>query len=204
MTSSDAKRIAAIRDLLDTAQKSINSARKLILALDGADAEALKTDLSYINAESLNAYKSGDEKIVEGVFTGESMLGSDKNAYPVPQNYASKSHLVQGSKLKAIIAADGKITYKIIEEIPYETKIGIIAANRDKFQVIADGKAYNILMASVTYLKAEIGDMVSVRVPAGKEATYAALDAVIPKEEAAKQEESEKEVKPAKVKKSTK
>lgn len=93
------------------------------------------------------------------------MLGSDGNTYPVPQNYASKSHLVQGSKLKAIIAGDGKIVYKIIEEIPYETKIGIIATNRDKFQVIADGKAYNILMASVTYLKASIGDTVSLRVP---------------------------------------
>ena len=183
MTSSDAKRIAAIRDLLDTAQKSIHSARKLLLSLVGMEGENLKTDLGYLNPASLSSYKSGNEKIVEGVFTGESMLGSDGNTYPVPQNYASKSHLVQGSKLKAIIAQDGKIVYKIIEEIPYETKIGIIAANRDKFQVIADGKAYNILMASVTYLKAAIGDTVSLRVPQGKEATYAALDTLIPKEE---------------------
>lgn len=111
------------------------------------------------------------------------MLGSDGNTYPVPQNYASKSHLVQGSKLKAIIGGDGKIVYKIIEEMPYETKIGLIAANRDKFQVVSDGKAYNLLMASVTYLKAQIGDTVTLRVPKGKEATYAALEAIIPKEE---------------------
>lgn len=38
-------------------------------------------------------------------------------------------------------------------------------------------------MASVTYLKAQIGDTVTLRVPKGKEATYAALEAVIPKEE---------------------
>lgn len=148
----DQKKIAAVRDLLDAAQKSITSARKILITM--SDGEGAKRELEYLDASSLHSYKSGTEKIVEGVFTGESMLGSDGNTYPVPQNYASKSHLVQGSKLKAIIGDDGKITYKIIEEMPHETKVGLIAANRDKFQVIADGKAYNVLMASVTYLKA--------------------------------------------------
>ncbi len=93
------------------------------------------------------------------------MLGSDGAIYPVPQNYASKSHLVQGSKLKAIIGSDGKITYKIIEEIPYDTVIGLLTMNRDKYQVVSENKTYNVLMASVTFLKAEIGDTVSVRIP---------------------------------------
>lgn len=177
----DQKKIIAVRDLLDAAQKSITSARKILATMTNPD--GAKRELEYLNASNLNSYKSGSEKIVEGVFTGESMLGSDGNTYPVPQNYASKSHLVQGSKLKAIISEDGKIVYKIIEEMPYETKVGLIAANRDKFQVIADGKAYNLLMASVTYLKAGIGDTVSLRVPKGKEATYAALEALIPKDE---------------------
>lgn len=65
MTSSDAKRVAAIRDLLDTAQKSIHSARKLLLSLDGMDGEALKADLGYLSPSSLSSYKSGNEKIVE-------------------------------------------------------------------------------------------------------------------------------------------
>lgn len=177
----DQKKIIAVRDLLDAAQKSITSARKILATMTNPD--GAKRELEYLNASNLNSYKSGSEKIIEGVFTGESMLGSDGNTYPVPQNYASKSHLVQGSKLKAIISEDGKIVYKIIEEMPYETKVGLIAANRDKFQVIADGKAYNLLMASVTYLKAGIGDTVSLRVPKGKEATYAALEALIPKDE---------------------
>ena len=178
----DQKKLAAVRDLLDAAQKSVHSAKKILLSM--SDGEVSGRELDYIDASGLHAYKSGDEKIVEGVFTGESMLGSDGNTYPVPQNYASKSHLVQGSKLKSIIGSDGKIIYKIIEEMPYETKIGLLAANRDKYQVVADGKAYNVLMASVTFLKAQIGDSVSIRVPKGKEATYAAVEAVIPKETA--------------------
>jgi hypothetical protein len=46
-------------------------------------------------------------------------------------------------------------------------------------------------MASITFLKAEIGDSVSIRVPKGKEATYAALEAVLPKEAAAEESTQE-------------
>lgn len=176
----DQKKLAAIRDLLESAGKSVAAARKILATLAGEAGEA--ESLEYINASGLSNYKSGSDKIVEGVFTGESMLGSDGAIYPVPQNYASKSHLVQGSKLKAIIALDGKITYKIIEEIPYDTVVGLLTMNRDKYQVVCENKTYNVLMASVTFLKAEIGDSVSVRIPKGKEATYAAVDAIIPKD----------------------
>lgn len=103
--------------------------------------------------------------MVEGVFTGEAMLGSDGNIYPVPQNYASKSLLVQGSKLKAIINPVGKIVYKIIGEIPYETKVGIITKNGEKYQIATDEKTYNVLLAAITFHKCSVGDTVSLRVP---------------------------------------
>jgi hypothetical protein len=38
------------------------------------------------------------------------------------------------------------------------------------------------LTAAVTHFKAEIGDSISIIVPAGKQATFAAIEAVIPKE----------------------
>ncbi len=174
----DSKKIAAIRDLIESAQKSITTARKILSTMgDETESPDMEIDLS-----GLQSYKSGPNKIVEGVFTGEAMLGSDGNMYPVPQNYASKSHLVQGSKLKATMSADGKITYKIIEEIPHDTQVGLITMNRDKYQVVSEGKTYNVLTASITFLKANIGDSVSLRLPHGKEATYATLEAVIPKE----------------------
>lgn len=52
------------------------------------DEISLKTD-------GLSAYNDGDLHIIEGVFTGDAMLGSDGNTYPIPHNYASKSMLVQ-------------------------------------------------------------------------------------------------------------
>lgn len=173
------KKLIAIKDFLDSAQKSVIAAKKILSTMtDNAD---LKKELDFLDTGGLASYSSGDEKIIEGVFTGEAMLGSDGNIYPVPQNYASKSKLVQGSKLKAIIQGDGKITYKIIEEIEHETKIGILTKNKDRYQVIADGKTYNTLLAAVTFIKGEIGDSVSIRIPKGKDATYAAVEAIIPK-----------------------
>ena len=172
----DQKKLVAIRDLLESAGKSVATARKLLAGMVGDDTGNVELDTS-----GLTSYKSGAEKIIEGVFTGESMLGADGNIYPVPQNYASKSHLVQGSKLKAIIGADGKIIYKIIEEIPYDTLVGLLTMNQDKYQVVSEEKAYNVLMASVTFLKASIGDTISFRIPKGKDATFAAVEAVIPK-----------------------
>lgn len=174
----DTKKVLALRDLIDSAQRSITAAKKILATMESGSAEQHDD----IDLQGLMSYKSGSDKIVEGVFTGDAMLWSDGNMYPIPQNYASKSHLVQGSKLKATITGDGKILYKIIEEIEYENKIGLVTSSHDKYQVVSEWKTYNVLTASITFLKVSIGDTVSIRLPKGKEATYATLDAVLPKE----------------------
>ena len=40
--------------------------------------------------------KAADGRVVEGVFDGQNMVGSDGKIYSVPPNYASKSKLVEG------------------------------------------------------------------------------------------------------------
>ncbi len=171
------KKAQAAWDLLESAEKSVAAAKRLLAEISGGALKARRPDL---DTSALHSYSSGDEKVVEGVFTGDAMLGVDKRIYPVPANYASKSHIVQGTKMKARIEPDGKITYKIIEEMPFETRAGILVKDRDRWQVACGDKVFNVLMASVTYLRGNVGDQVSVRVPAGKEATYACLEAVLP------------------------
>ncbi|GAB0174799.1 MAG: hypothetical protein HHAS10_06780 [Candidatus Altimarinota bacterium] len=173
----DEKNIKTLRDLIQSAQISINSAKKILNSLLGEDYE----DGFETSMEGLSTYTQGEDKVIEGVFTGESMLGSDGNIYPVPQNYASKSLLVQGSKLKAIIQPSGKIVYKIIGEIPFESKIGIVTKNGEKYQITTDTKTYNVLLAAVTFHHCSIGDTVSIRIPEGKDATYAVIEAIVPK-----------------------
>jgi hypothetical protein len=168
--------IRNLKDLINSAQNSINSAKKILAWLLPEDTDWVDMDTYW-----LSMYSSGDEKIVEWVFTGESMLWPDGNTYPVPQNYASKSLLVQWSKLKAIIEPSGKIRYKIIEEIPFEIQKWIITKNWEKYQITTERKTYNVLVAAITFHKCEIGDTVTIRIPEWKEATYAVIETVIPK-----------------------
>ena len=174
----DQNKIKAIRDLINTAQSSINSAKTILNSLLIGDEN---TEDYVFDTVGLSQYESEWAQIVEWVFTGENMLWIDGNTYPVPQNYASKSLLVQWSKLKASIEPNGKIKYKIISEIPYTTAIWVIAKNGEKYQIVTETRSYNVLVAAITFHKCEIWDTVTIRIPEWKEATYAVIEAIIPK-----------------------
>lgn len=174
------KKIAAIKDFIESAEKSIKSAKKIlkeILDENNIDLEA-SIDLE---TTGLHSYKSGNDKIIEGVFTGEEMLWSDGHKYPVPVNYASKSKLVQWDKLKLTIDGSGKMMYKQILPIERELKVWLLTKDQWRYQVIVEWNTYNLLTAAVTHFKAEIWDSITIILPAGKPATFAAIEAVIPK-----------------------
>lgn len=174
----DDQKIKALRDLIHSAQNSISSAKKILNSLLWEESDT-PLDLS---TEGLSSYQHWEEKIIEWVFTWESMLGSDGNIYPVPHNYSSKSLLVQWSKLKAIVQTSGKILYKIIGEIPYESKIGIVTKNGEKYSITTESKTYNVLLAAVTFHHCDVGDTVSIRIPEWKDATYAVIESIVPKQ----------------------
>ena len=173
------QKIQAIFDFIEAAEKSINAAKKILLTIE--DEKSLKSEMEF-ETNWLYAYKDKNVKIVEWVFTWEAMLGSDSNIYPVPQNYASKSMMVQWSKLKAIIADNWKITYKIMQEIPYKTITGLLAKDWDNFIAISWDKSYKLLVAPVTYMKANVWDKLAIRIPEERDATHAAIEAVIHEE----------------------
>lgn len=72
--------------------------------------------------------------------------------------------------------------YKQILPIERDTKVGLLTKDQGKYQVVADGVAYNVLTAAVTHFKGEIGDSISILLPKGKKATFGAIEMVIPKE----------------------
>jgi hypothetical protein len=118
-------------------------------------------------------------KIVEGVFDGQNMVGSDAKTYPVPANYASKSKLVQGDILKLTIAEDGAFLYKQIGPIPRKQIVGMLTQKDGHYVVTVGDKEYRVLLASVTYFKAKPGDQVSINVPEDGNAEWAALEAAL-------------------------
>jgi len=168
--------LQALQELLSTAERSLHHAKNLMVQITGK-----KTiDTEEPDIAGLHAYKHGNAKVIEWVFTGKDMLGADKKSYPVPANYASKSKIVEGSKLKMTIKADGSYQYKIINEVEYDTTTGTLIKDAEHFMVISQQGIYQVLPASVTYLQAHIGDRVAIRIPRDKKATYATIDTIVP------------------------
>src|SRR3954465_8811152 len=164
------KQIKRLRSLIQEAETNLAAATELLLSLVGDD-------------EMVSPVVRDDNlgKVIEGVFDGQNMVGSDGKTYPVPANYASKSKLVQGDILKLTIADDGAFMYKQIGPIPRRQVVGVLQQKDGHYFVDVDSKQYRVLLASVTYFKAKPGDQVSVNVPEDPtvETEWAALEAAL-------------------------
>lgn len=169
--------LALIVQMIEAAEKNIQSAKHLLREMAGGTISKSSTNF----AEKASSLGIGDGgKIVEGVFDGQNMIGSDKKQYPVPANYASKSKLIEGDVLKLTIGDDGSFIYKQIGPIDRRKVIGVLMQDENgDYKVIAEGKTYRVLLASLTYFKAEAGDEVTIVVPQEGEAQWAAVENVI-------------------------
>ena len=119
-----------------------------------------------------------EEKIIEGIFDGEFMI-KDEKKYPVPPNYASKSKLVEGDKLKLKINPDGSFVYKQIEPIERKNLIGTLEQDEKGYKVRIKNKTYRVLLASVTYFNTKPGDQISIVVPEDEKSTWAAVEGAV-------------------------
>lgn len=163
------KQIKRLRALIQEAETSLAAATELLVSLVGDDVSVAPI----AREESLG-------KVIEGVFDGQNMVGSDGKTYPVPANYASKSKLVQGDILKLTIADDGSFLYKQIGPIPRKQVVGTLKLENGHYFVDVNGKQYRVLLASVTYFKAKPNDQVSVNLPEDDStAEWAALEAAL-------------------------
>ncbi len=163
------KQIKRLRALIQEAETNLGAANELLISLVGDDLHVQP--------------KASEEvlgKVIEGVFDGQNMVGSDGKTYPVPANYASKSKLVQGDILKLTIAEDGAFLYKQIGPIPRKQVVGTLKLEGGHYFVTVGSRDFRVLLASVTYFKAKPGDQVSVNVPEDDSAAeWAALEAAL-------------------------
>jgi hypothetical protein len=163
------KQIKRLRALIQEAETNLAAANELLISLVGDDERVAPV----AKEENLG-------KVVEGVFDGQNMVGSDGKTYPVPANYASKSKLVQGDILKLTVAEDGAFLYKQIGPIPRKQVVGALKLENGHYFVEVNGKDFRVLLASVTYFKAKPGDQVSVNLPEDDSAAeWAALEAAL-------------------------
>jgi hypothetical protein len=174
-----AANLALVMQMIDAAEKNIQSAKQLLRESGGIVAPRHSTSSAVFEKANTMASSDGD-KVIEGVFDGQNMIGPEGKQYPVPANYASKSKLVEGDVLKLTIAEDGSFIYKQIGPVERRKVIGVLMQDeKGDYKVIADGKAYKVLLASLTYFKADAGDEVTIVLPQDTDSDWAAVEHVI-------------------------
>lgn len=174
---STSSKIALIKEILESAEASIRSAKQMVSEMGGESANSQIAKM----AEKVGNHKMvGDQHVIEGSFDGQNMIGPDGRVYSVPANYASKSKLIPGDVLKLTITDDGTFLYKQIGPVERKKIIGTLTFDEGQYRVIASAKSYKVLLASVTYFKAEMGDRVTIIVPESGDSDWAAIENVMP------------------------
>ncbi len=177
---SQASKLALIKEMIDSAESNLRSAKQMVNELVGNKSSKIFDEMA---KELPDTSKEGEDTIVEGVFNGEIMTDKSGKDYPVPANYASKSKLIPGDVLKLTIKEDGTFVYKQIGPIERKRVIGTLTYEDGQYRVIANGKAYKVLLASVTYFKGEVGDKVTLIVPEVEDSEWGAIENIMPNDE---------------------
>ena len=162
------KQVKRLRALIAEAETNLAAAKELLVSLAGEEGVPTRP------MEEIAG------KVIEGVFDGQTMHDADGKAYPVPANYASKSKLVEGDILKLTITEDGSFIYKQIGPVARKQLIGQLVQHDGAYYVEAGEREFRVLLASVTFFKAHVGDQVSIIVPEdNREAEWAAVEAAL-------------------------
>ncbi len=171
--------IVHAQELIESAMSSLKTASALLRDLSGIADPTRERHMMRASRMPTTGPVSG--RVVEGIFDGQNMMDGAGQSYPVPANYASKSKLVEGDGMKLTITEEGKFIYKQIAPIDRRTTKGVLIQEDGQYKVLAEGKSFRVLLASVTFYRAEVGDQVTILLPNEGEAHWGAVEAVIPK-----------------------
>jgi hypothetical protein len=177
------ERFFIIKDLLDEAEKKLRAARDLFLqemnCMADPEPDNRPADIFRSREET-----PSEQKIIEGIFDGQNMIGPDGKQYHVPVNYASKSKLTEGDTLKLTISGQGNFLYKQIGPVERVRIVATLDYNSDmrEYSAKAQDKVWKVLTASITYFKGIPGDEIVLIVPKSRMSTWAAVENIIKKD----------------------
>ncbi len=165
-------KIQALREMILNAERTIQGAKAMLLQIEGKKKTGRPKKID----------DDAEGTVIEGTFDGQIMLGTDGKQYPVPANYASKSKLVEGDMLKLTITPDGSFIYKQIGPIDRRHAIGIVSQDENgNYHIVVEGEPFRVLLASITYFRAEPGDEVAVMMPRDLTASWVAIENILQK-----------------------
>lgn len=180
MTDVNPELLALLRRRLEDAERNLQLAKQHLQDLLGGDGAArtpVRARPTPAVTPAMPETTPEGTRVIHGHFDGEHMEGEDGQLYPVPANYASKSKLVEGDKLKLTIGTDGAFIYKQISPVDRRRVLGKFAIDDTGAYVVeAEGKKFRILLASVTFYRLEPGDKVTILLPEEGEAVWGAVE----------------------------
>lgn len=185
------KKIESILSLIEVIENNLKTAKNLLqsvvqekgIRLDQSSTNYISSPLSTTHT-SRSYEESNALEVVEGYFDGENMIGDNGQMYPVPQNYASKTQLVIGDRMKWILTSTREI-FKLIQPAPRKRVIGTFAIEGDNYIVLVDGESnpVKILKASATYAMKNLGlainSEVAIYIPQDATASWGAFISVV-------------------------
>lgn len=176
------KKIQTAFSLIEIAENNLKNAKSILESLINES----RTPVSLEPKQEVFHNSSEKEalEVVEGYFDGENMVGDNGQIYIVPQNYASKTKLVIGDRMKRILTQTREI-YKLILPAKRKRITGTFSIEGDKYFVLSEQypQPIRILKASATFAMKmqglKIGDEVSVLIPEDSTPTWGALDGIV-------------------------
>lgn len=179
-----AKKIASILSILEIAEKNLQTAKQLMSQLAEEKGVSEKPTRENSKPAPVSTDEDSALEVVEGYFDGESMVGDNSQIYPVPQNYASKTQLVVGDRMKWILTQEREL-FKLIQPTERERVIGTLVSEGEDFLVLVDSlpQPVRLLKASVTFAMKNyglrLGDEVAIIVPKNGTPTWGAFSSVV-------------------------
>jgi len=151
-----------IHHQLNVAQSALTNAKNLLKELEGASG-------------------SGENKLEPGTygkFVGDHMVLEDGTKVEIPANYASKSTLVHGDKLKQY-EENGEKKFKQVERVKRFRIEGILAKKEGRWHVVTSDGSYRVLDKAVEHYSGVEGDVVVILLPLDdKYAPFAAIESI--------------------------
>jgi len=183
----DSQKISKILNLIEIAENNLKTAQLLIKQMYGSPQTETYSSGSYSPAvNSSSDSEANFLEIVEGHFDGENMIGDDGKIYAIPANYASKTKLVVGDRMKRILTDTYREVYKVIQKAAAKRVVGMFTMDETgEFVVLVDAipAPVRVLKASITFAMKQqnlrSGDTVAILIPANGVSTWGAFDSIV-------------------------
>ena len=159
----DKTKYEKVKELIEAAQKSLERVYNYVDKLQQDERKEFYTNIPGL----------------EGTFDGQYIVSESGEKKEVPGNYAAKSKLVYGDKLK-FFKDGGKGIFKQIDRVERKKITGILSKKEGKWYILSDSGSYKVSDVSAEFYGAHLNDEAEAFIPAGNlKSPFAALEKVI-------------------------